>query len=170
MDKYVFDIINGLAGRWAWLDISGIFFAKYFEYILILCLAVLLALNFKKWREMVLSGIASALISRFVFVNLVRLMWFRPRPFVDGDVNQLLEHNPNESSFPSGHAGFYFALSTVLFLYNRKLGTAFYIFTILITLSRVFVGIHYPADILAGATIGILTGWLGYIISKRVLK
>lgn len=170
MDLYIFNIINGLAGKWVCLDGLAIFFAKYFEYALILFLIVLLVVNFKKHWRIVLVSLASAAISRFVLATLIRVLWFRPRPFVSLNFIPLINQSPAEASFPSGHASFYFALSTVVFLYNKKIGIFFYISSFLIVLARVFIGIHWPSDILAGALIGILTGWIGYKISKKYLK
>lgn len=167
MDLYIFNVINGLAGRWVCLDDLAIFFARYFEYFLLFFLLLILLKNFNKYREMVVCSVLSALVSRFVIATLIRILWFRPRPFVNNAVNLLITYPSDKASFPSGHASFYFALSTVIFLYNKKLGIFFYISTLLITLSRVFIGIHWPSDILAGALIGILTGWVGYMVYKK---
>jgi undecaprenyl-diphosphatase len=82
----------------------------------------------------------------------------------------LVYHDPLEGSFPSGHALFYFALSYVIYAYNKKLGTAFYIFSLLIVFSRVYVGIHWPADILAGAIIGTLVAWGTVKLAKKYFK
>jgi undecaprenyl-diphosphatase len=81
------------------------------------------------------------------------------------------------SSFPSGHAAFFFALSTVLLLYNKKFyprpkfwwgaGLFFFLASFLISIARVFVGIHWPSDILAGAAIGIFSGWLIILFSRK---
>ncbi len=170
MDKYIFNLINGFAGKWACLDAIAIFFAKYFDYILPFVLLAILIAGFKKNWRMVLYSLICAFVSRFIIASFVRLLWFRPRPFVENSVNLLVSHNPNEASFPSGHASFYFALSTVVYLHNKKLGIFFYIFTILMTLSRVFIGIHWPSDILAGAVIGIFVGWLGNKLIVKFLK
>jgi undecaprenyl-diphosphatase len=60
------------------------------------------------------------------------------------------------SSFPSDHAVLFFALATGMFLVNRKLGVLLYLHSFfIISLPRVFLGIHYPTDILGGALIGI---------------
>jgi len=171
MDLYIFNLINGLAGKSAWLDKLGIFFAYYFEYILVAVLLFLLIFRFKKDVKMVLIAFVCAVVSRFVITSSIRHFWFRPRPFLTEKVNLLVNYDGKEASFPSGHASFFFALSTVLFLYNRKLGILFYLFTILITLSRIFIGIHWPSDVLAGALIGIFIGWLGFkIINKKYEK
>jgi undecaprenyl-diphosphatase len=66
----------------------------------------------------------------------------------------------NEQSFPSGHASFAFGLATIVYFYNKKWGIAFFVMAILISTARVFTGVHWPSDILAGATVGIFSGWL----------
>lgn len=159
-DLYIFNLINGLAGRWPLLDSLAIFFAKYFEYFLLFCLLVFLAINFKKYWRMVLEAVLAAAFTRFVLAQIIRWLWFRPRPFVLNNVNLLIPYDAGESSFPSGHASFYFALSTIIYCYNKKAGIFFYIASFLIVISRVFVGIHWPSDILAGAVLGILIGCL----------
>lgn len=159
MDLLLFNQINQFAGKWICLDILGIFFAEYFEYVLVLCLFLFLAIKFKKYWNMVVQAFISAILGRFVIVEFIRWLWPRPRPFIVNDVNLLLNYS-DKSSFPSGHATFYFAIATIIFLYNKKIGILFYISAFLISLSRIFGGIHWPSDILAGAIVGILSGWL----------
>jgi undecaprenyl-diphosphatase len=73
-------------------------------------------------------------------------------------VNQLVEETG--SSFPSKHATISFLLATFVFLLNKKLGFLFLVFAVLVSTGRVFVGVHYPSDILVGAIFGILIGFL----------
>jgi len=119
---------------------------------------------FKKERylktiKIVVLSLGAALFSRLIIVEIIRWFYFRPRPFIALQVHQLLEHSAS-SSFPSGHAAFFFALSAVIYFYNKKAGLLFFAASFLIGLARIFVGIHYPLDILAGALIGIFFGWL----------
>jgi undecaprenyl-diphosphatase len=160
LDLYLFNLINGFAGRWAWLDYLEMFFAKYAEYSLWLCLVLFVAINAKKyWKMFVEAGLAAG-ISKFILAEFIRYLWFRPRPFVALNFIPLINQSADEAAFPSGHASFYFALSTIVYFYNKKVGTAFYAITTLIVLARVFVGVHWPLDILAGALLGILTAWV----------
>ena len=78
MDYFVFNLINSLAGKFFWLDIVAIFFAKYFEYILIFCLFLFLIKNFRKYWLMVVQAFLAAILARFFIVEIIR--YFLPRP------------------------------------------------------------------------------------------
>jgi len=169
MDLYLFNLINQFAGKWICLDALGIFFAKYFEYVLLLSLLLFLAVGFRKYWKMIIQAFISAVLARLVIVSFIRLLWSRSRPFIENNVNLLIDY-PVKPSFPSGHAAFYFALSTIIFLYNKKIGILFFIASFLICLTRIFVGIHWPSDILAGAIIGILSALLIKKASEKIEK
>ena len=159
LDFYLFQLINSWAGQYSWLDNLGVFFAKYLGYVLIFFLLLFLIKNFKKYWPMVVKSFGAAILARLVIVNIIRFFYYRPRPFIANQVNLLLSDEPT-GSFPSGHAAFYFAISTIVFLFNKKAGTFFLIASFLISIARVFSGIHWPSDILTGALIGIFSGWL----------
>ena len=160
MDLYLFHLINQLALKWLWLDIFGKFCAQYLGYVLILLLFVFLIVNFKKYWKMVVSAIASAILARLVFVEIIRWLLPRQRPFIaNNNVNLLLNHSAS-SSFPSGHAAFFFAVSAIVYFYNKKAGILFLIGAFLICLARVFVGVHWPSDVTAGAFVGAFSAWL----------
>lgn len=178
LDFYVFQQINNLAGKWLLLDSLAVFFAKYLGYFLIFFFLLFLLKNFKKFWPMVIGAFSAAILARLVIVNIIRWLWPRARPFLENQVNLLLAKTP-AASFPSGHAAFYFAIATVVFIYLKKVyppskrsfwwgaGLWFFITSFLISISRVFAGLHWPSDILAGAAIGIFSGWLIMKILKK---
>ena len=162
-----------------WLDILGIFFAQYFEYILIFCIAVFLFLpvrfslpglveKIKRNWFIAAQAIFAAVISRFVFTEIIRYVLPVTRPFVENDVN-LIIHHAASLSFPSGHAAFYFALSAVIFRYYKKAGIAAFGASLLICIARVFCGIHWPLDIVAGFVVGVFTAYLLDLLPNKPL-
>lgn len=165
----IFQQINNFAGRYLWLDTLAIFFAEYLGYVLVGSLVIFLLVNTKAYWPMVWQAFAAAILSRFVITEIIRWIWFLPRPFVKYDVN-LLIHHANTASFPSGHAAFYIAFAPVVYFYNKKAGALFFVAGFLISASRVFVGVHWPSDILAGAVIAILSGVFIRFLSKRFSK
>jgi len=165
-DFYLFQLINNLAFKWFWFDACGTFFASDFGYILIFLLVLFLLLRLKKCWKIAIKAVLAGILSRMIIVNIIRWFLPRPRPFVENGVNLLMSYS-NEPSFPSGHAAFYFAISTVIYFYNKKIGILLFLASVLISISRIFVGIHWPSDILAGAAVGIFSGWLVNRIFKK---
>lgn len=162
MDLYLFQKINNFAGQWFFVDNLEIFFAKYLIYILAISA---LLIFWKKWKAIFLAFL-SVIFAGFL-VEFIRWLWFHPRPFVNHAVNLLIHENPSSSSFPSGHATISFVISAIVYSYNKKAGLGFFIASFLISISRVFVGVHWPSDVLVGALIGIFAGWLVVKISKK---
>lgn len=167
MDYYLFQQINQFAGKWACIDNIGIFLAEYSGYFLMLILLSFLFLGEKKkYRVMVVEAFFAMILSRLIITNIIRAIYSRPRPFITHQVNILLKHEAS-ASFPSGHAAFFFAISAIVYFYNKKAGIFFFIISLLMGLSRVFVGIHYPWDIFAGIVVGVFSAW---IIDKYLKK
>ncbi len=123
-----------------------------------------------KGRKGILVAIISSFIAIVVGRGLALILPFRLRPAYNPDIFFLRPYKFNDhfiddwSSFPSDHAVLFFALATGIFLVSKKAGvlTALYIFFI-IFFPRVYFGLHYPTDILAGAAIGIL---ITYAVSR----
>lgn len=160
IDLYFFNLINGFAGKCVWFDYFAIFCTDYLGYVLLGILILFLVFNYKKYWKMVFEALMAAFITRFVVAETIRLIWFRARPFVALNFIPLINQSPTEASFPSGHSTFYFALATIVYFYNKKLGILFFVASFFIAVSRVFVGVHWPSDILVGAILGILMGWI----------
>ena len=182
VDLIFFQKINQFAGKWPLLDNLAIFFAEYLGYILILILLFFLTTRViakggneatasltkdsKKYWPIIAQAILAAVLARFGITELIRFFWERPRPFIENNVNLLLSHSAT-GSFPSGHAAFFFALSAVVYFYNKKTGFFFFLASFLISISRVFCGVHWPSDIIAGAAIGIFSGWIIRLFSQK---
>lgn len=165
-DWQILQMLNNFAGKNSVVDGAAIFFAEYSGYILLLILCLLLIKNYKKNRGLFLISLISGIISRFVFAEIIRHIYFRPRPFVENTVNLLIIHKPS-ASFPSGHASFYFALATGVYFINKKLGVFSFLLAFLMGLSRIYCGVHWPSDILAGAVLGILVSWVMFKVYKK---
>lgn len=159
-----FRLINDLVGHNIWLDRFMVFAADKMGYLLILSVLIIF---WKKdyFKKAIFISLGSALVARFVFVSLIRYLFYSPRPFlVLENVNRLMNHEL-ESSFPSGNASFYFAMAMGVYFYNKKAGPAYFLLAGLLGLARIFVSVHWPLDILAGAILGIATA---YIVERFV--
>lgn len=159
MDYLIFQYLNSFALKYLWLDVVAIFFARYFGWVLVGILILFLIKNFKKYWKMVATVFVSAILARFIITEVIRWLWSRTRPFIGEEINLLLPHRLT-GSFPSGHAAFFFALSLIVYFYNKKAGILFFIASALIGVSRVFSGLHWPSDILVGAIVGLFSAWL----------
>ena len=145
-----------------------IFLAEYLPWAVGIGIFLFLVFGRDKKRElwMIIQSFASATVARFVFTEIIRYFWNRPRPFeVLQNVNQLISHETG-GSFPSGHAAFFFALATGVFFYKKWWGVLFYAFALAIGLGRIATGLHWPSDILGGAVVGIFSAWLIKILLK----
>ena len=80
----------------------------------------------------------------------------RERPSEVYALPKPLVHAPHDGSFPSGHATVSFACATLLAFYAPRAAPAFFLLAAAIAWSRVYVGVHYPLDVLGGAVLGVL--------------
>jgi len=172
LDTQLLYFLNSAVGQSPLIDSVIVFFASYLSYILIaLFIAVLIFSHYHQTidkLEILLTIGLSSIIARFGITELIRALYHRPRPFVMLDVNQLLTET--SWSFPSGHATFFFAMATAIYLYNKKWGIFFFAATVLMTVSRVVSGIHYPFDIIGGAVIGIAVAYLTFSVARRIVE
>lgn len=97
--------------------------------------------------------------------NLIKNLVARPRPFTVLSDLSILIPRPGEFSFPSGHTSSSFAAAAVFYRHlPKKIGIPALVLAGLIGFSRLYVGVHYPTDVLAGAVMGILLSYLAEIM------
>lgn len=91
----------------------------------------------------------------------------RPRPYVDNPLPEPLLTTHLDVSLPSGHAATSFAGATLLALAWPRWFLPLYLLALAIGLSRVYVGVHYPLDIVAGALVGVVVGAGVWLVVRR---
>lgn len=173
-DTDVFYFINGLAGKVPVVDelFKGIA-NDYFLMIMFCLILVYLWFGTRDIRERQMNQLAvlTAIVGIGIVNGLVvisNLFYFRIRPFneLPADAINLLYYRPTDSSFPSNFAAVLFSIAVVIFLKNKKYGTLLLILALTGGFARVYVGIHYPLDILGGAAIGAIAGCLAYFVIR----
>jgi undecaprenyl-diphosphatase len=169
IDLIIFRAFNSLAGKSAILDKFIIFCAGYLGWFYLLIVGLILLRNFKKNMYTIIEICISGFLARMIIAEAIQFLFYADRPFVNFNVNQLLRHSAS-ASFPSGHAIFFFAVSMSIFLWNKKIGAIGLCTSVLVGLSRIFGGIHWPSDILMGAGLGIITAMVVNKLMKNYLK
>jgi len=154
MDVKIFRAINQLTGRSSLIDHFMILVSNKVRYVYFLFLIVMW---FKKhpYRQMTNNAVISAFITLILNIFL-KLFISKPRPFMKSRVGILIP-SKMDSSFPSKHTLLVFAVSTSILLYNRVLGSIMCGLAALTGISRIWLGHHYPSDIIGSALLGSLT-------------
>lgn len=123
----------------------------------------LLLLVFKRTRKMGLCGLAALLIGALITNVALKNMVARVRPYEQFPDILLLLERQRDFSFPSGHACSSFAAAYALYWTSedrsRLIGVLSILLAILIAWSRLYVGVHFPTDVLCGILIGIFSAW-----------
>ena len=121
---------------------------------------VLLITRRYRWAgvAMLLALALDVVVSNMILKPLVA----RIRPCDVNTTVQLLIARPTDYSFPSGHTAASFAATFALYFSRKKLWIPALVLAVLISFSRLYLYVHYPTDILAGAMIGIIMGYFGF--------
>lgn len=154
MDYEVFKAINRLSGRCSPMDHLMIFISKKMRFVFIFVL-IFMWFRSDAYREMSRNAIKSSAITLLLHA-VIKFFYFKPRPFVKQRVGILIP-SKLDSSFPSKHTLLVFAVSASIFLYDRVLGSILGVLSVLTGFSRIWLGHHYPSDIIGSAFIANMT-------------
>ncbi len=165
MNELLLDQINGLAGQSSIVDAAGKFAAEQGIFVLAAILGAygLYRLRVERGRTLrvgVAAGLAVCLALAVAFV--CGLLITEARPFVtDSDTALLIKH-AKDNSFPSDHATVASAAAVVAALAWPRWAWLFLVPVAAIGVARIFVGVHYPGDIVGGFAIGTLAALLAW--------
>src|SRR4051794_28056123 len=171
MDYSLYKDINGLSG-----ESLADHIAKFLALNLPLILVVLVALAFlipwgatrRERRNGAVLGTVAAGLSLLINQPIAHLVE-RTRPYLAHPAHaHLLIARSHDPSFPSDHATGAFALAFGIWLYDRTIGSVLLVLAAILAFARVYVGTHYPGDVIAGAFIGIAVA--GALYAARPLR
>jgi len=174
-DTSILDFLNRLSQRWHWFD-KGVVLLSGTDLLKGgLFMAALWWLWFRTdqddtedRRSYLIAAIPVTIVAVVATRVVAHVLPFRDRPMFTSGYHFVLPYGAEGivldswSSFPSDNAVLFFALATSLWFVSRRIGVLAALYaTFAVCLPRVYLGEHWPTDILAGAAIGVGLGWLG---------
>jgi undecaprenyl-diphosphatase len=165
-----FQRINGWAGQSRLLDAAMTAITHSVPYVAI---ALMIFLWFNGKKDQVLKKRYTALYAFFssltaLFINaIIHFVYYHPRPFVVHHVHQLVPHAA-DSSFVSDHAVLVFAIAWVLWMRNEHFKVPIFIWAMIVGISRIYVGVHYPIDVIGSALLSFGTSLLVLYFSPKL--
>ncbi len=156
LNQKIFLYLNSFTGKNKILDFFFVCLAKYSPYIFIFYEFYLYF--YKKEKDKALFAFYSATLG-IIISKTISLFYFHNRPFMDKLGRLLIYHSP-DSSFPSDHTTFMFSLAFSFYFFKVPHRNLFFLLAFLGSIARVFVGVHYPFDILGGLLVGFFSAYI----------
>ena len=139
---------------------------------ILLCAVFLFIPVFKKDRKLGLSMAIGLILSLIMCNGIMKNLSARIRPFnVDPTFENLygIFNGIKDWSFPSGHTSASFAAALAIILWDRKKGIPAVILAALIAVSRLYLTVHFPTDVIAGLLLGIIYGIGAFFITSKLI-
>lgn len=159
----IFRMINDLGKHYPYLNSSAVFIAEYTVYFLALAMIFYWFSRKNSNRMMIICGVVTVIFAE-IAGKIAGQFHFNNQPFAElPNVNQLIEKTV-DNSFPSDHTIIFFSLCMIFWLFKKKIGLLWITLAVLVGISRIWVGVHYPADVAVGAIISIVAAVIVYKI------
>jgi undecaprenyl-diphosphatase len=171
LEEAIFRALNFDGGRV--LDALAVALsARWFGAVVGAAIVVAILVAAGTRRRALLLAFATALAaSDFLGARVLRPMFARTRPcFALGEAVRWLAPASDVGSLPSLHAANFFAMGVVAWAADRRAGVAALAIAAAVALSRVYVGVHWPTDVLAGAAWGTLCAFTGLAVSRAATR
>lgn len=164
-----FQWINNWAGQSSLLDGTMLAITNSVPYVAVALLLFLWFSGNKDNLEKRYTAIYAAFSSLIaLFINsMIHLVYYHPRPFVAHHVH-LLEHHAADSPFVSDHAVLVFAIAWTILLRNERIKYPIFIWAIVVGISRIYIGVHYPTDIIGSVLLALGTSMLVIYFSTKL--
>jgi len=163
----VFRVINDLGKEYDSLNPIAIFIADYMVYVLLIGLIVYWFTRTNQNRMMVIQSVFAFVLAE-VLGKIAGLFNSHFQPFVElPHVNKLIEHAV-DNAFPSDHSILFFSVCFSIWLVRKKEGWVWLTVACLVGVSRIWVGVHFPGDVLTGTLIGICAALFAYWIVPKL--
>jgi undecaprenyl-diphosphatase len=166
LNQSLFLALNAGEAPWPAVVFVAIVAAKALIFLVPLHLILIWVGGERAVRFVALSALI-ALVIALAVNGVVGFLTYSPRPFVIGLGHTLIDHRPN-SSFPSNHATVFFAYAASLAIYGRRtLAASFAGIGLVVAWSRIYLGIHYPGDMLGAAMVSAVAAVLSASLMMR---
>jgi len=111
----------------------------------------------------------TALVSSHLFVQLLKRTITRPRPYMVLSDTNTFNYLLKDYSFPSGHATASFSMAVTFSIFFPSIAFILISLAALVGISRIYMGLHYPSDVLIGSTIGMISSYATHFLSLKIL-
>lgn len=166
LNHSLFLALNAGAEPWSVVVYVAVVAAKALIFLVPLHLILIWVGGERAVRFVALSAFL-ALVIALAVNGIVGALTDSPRPFVIGLGHTLIDHRPN-SSFPSNHATVFFTYAATLAIYGRRtLAAWFAAIGLLVAWSRIYLGIHYPGDMIGAAVVSVVAAVVSASVMTR---